>query len=204
MKTARDLPKAAEYADGLAARLPKKQVRHVLSVADWAVEIAQRLGVDWEAVAVAAYLHDWHKKTPPEELLRLAHAYGVPVTEVFAQKPKLLHGPVAAETARRELGINDAGILDAIAWHTTGKPGLGPVGLVLYIADFSEPLRAHPESDEARAIFEEEGALAALRYIALAKLEHAAEKPPVDPNTAAFDAWLHEDEAAASIRALAP
>lgn len=204
MKTARDLPQAPDYIAGLEARLPGKQVRHVLSVAEWAVEIAHRLSVDWEAAATAAYLHDWHKKTPPEELLRLAREYGVPVSRVSEQKPKLLHGPVAAETARREFGIADEEVLEAIAWHTTGKPGLRPVGLVLYIADGSEPLREQASCHRARALFEREGALAALRFIAQAKLEHAARKPPVDPQTAAFEAWLHEDAAAAAIEALAP
>ena len=68
------------------------------------------------------------------------------------ESPKLLHGPVAAELARRELGVEDTEVLDAIREHTTGRPGMGPLSLVLYVADKIEPARDYPSVENLRRL----------------------------------------------------
>src|SRR5919112_895931 len=73
--------------------------------------------------------------------LRVAKEWDLPVGEPERQSPKLLHGPVAAELSRRELGVEDADILEAIRVHTVGRPQMGPLALVLYVADKIEPAR---------------------------------------------------------------
>ena len=104
----------------------------------------------------------------------------------------LLHGPVAAEEVRHDLIITSEDVYEAIAWHTTGKPGMAQLGLALYVADFSEPHRTHISSEMARDILRRDGFQAALRSVARSKLEHVRTKAHMDPMTESFHAWIEE------------
>ncbi len=90
----------------------------------------------------------------PEELLRLAEERNLPVGPPERESPKLLHGPVAAELAREDLGVKSEDVLEAIRAHTTGAPGMGPVALAVFLADKIEPARDYPGIDELRALAE--------------------------------------------------
>lgn len=182
--------RSEEFKAVARERLPDKTYRHTVSVAEFMLSFSGEAGITDEQVAAAGLLHDLCKAMKGDELLAKAAAYGLTPTAVQLEKPTLLHGPVAAEEARRELGVDDPGVYDAIYWHTTGKPGLCATGQALYVADFAEPLRPRPEAAEARRILEEEGFAAALRYVAEAKLAYVKSKPPVDPMTVAFAEWV--------------
>lgn len=187
-------PRAAEFIALLKERLPERTVRHSISVADLMQQVAPKAGVDSGAAVTAGLLHDLFKATKGAELLEAARRYRIPISAGHHEKPMLLHGPVAAEEAKHVLGIEDEGVYDAIYWHTTGRANFGKVGLALYFSDFAEPFRAMPESAEARTKLASEGFAAAVRYVAEKKLEHVRKKFTVDPNTAAFDAWLRDAE----------
>ena len=187
-----EVARCGEFLALLHKRLRARTVRHSISGANYAADLAAALGMDPKPAFLAGLLHDLGKAHKSKELLARAARYGIPLSGVWKEKPKLLHGPVAAEECRRELGIEEEAIYEAIYWHTTGCPGLGPVALVLYIADYAEPLREHPEAAQARAVFSSEGFLATLRYVASNKLRYVRSKPPVDPHTEAFHHWLHE------------
>jgi putative nucleotidyltransferase with HDIG domain len=184
---------AEEVTALLRKRLKASTLAHVLSATAYAAELAERAGIDPDLATAAGLLHDLRKATSPEKLLAKARQLGIDISSVQNERPKLLHGPVAAEESRRRWDI-PAEVHEAVFWHTTGCPGLGPVGLALYVADFAEPLRLHPEAPVAREIAQGEGLLAAARYVADAKLAYATAKPPLDPFTGAFRAWLHGEE----------
>ncbi len=190
-----DLPESAVYIAALRQRLPENTLRHTLSVTEYLLEIAEIAGVDPMRAATAGLLHDYSKKLHRHELLELAERYGIEIGDLHRDQAKLLHGPVAAAEVRARFGIEDEEVLDAIRWHTTGKPGLGAIGLALYYADFSEPLRTHPEAAEAREILAQEGYRAALRYVSKTKCEHVETQEVFDPTTRAFDDWLQREMA---------
>lgn len=185
--------RAPEYLALLTKRLPEETVRHSVSVARMLEDMAQPLGLDPGKAATAGLLHDVYKDAPAQELLERAHRYGLTVSEAARARPGLLHGPVGAEECRRNLGLVDPDLYEAIYWHTTGHPGIGSLALALIVADFSEPLREYPEAEQARALFLEQGLRAAARYVAEQKLRHARMKHPVDPATEAFCGWLAGD-----------
>lgn len=175
----------------LRARLPEKRLRHVLGVTGLAVDIARRFGLDEDKLEEAALLHDLCRTVSNEGMLERAAHYGLVANDTQRAKPMLLHGPVAAEEARQTLGVTDPEILEAVHWHTTGTPGLGPIGQALFVADFAEPTRDYPEAAEARSLLETQGFDAALRYVAAQKCRHAEKKSAgADPNTRAFLDWL--------------
>lgn len=146
-----------EEAAALArSRLSEKRYGHTVRVADTAEDLARAHHVDENRVRLAALLHDAARETELEEYLRLADKWEIPVGEPERQSPKLLHGPVAAELARRELGIEDGEVLEAVRVHTTGKPGMGPLALVLYVADKIEPARDYPSVGRLRELARED------------------------------------------------
>lgn len=179
-----------EFVSVARKRLPEEAVLHSISVARLLVRLAETLALDRQKAITAGLLHDLHKTTPPNEQLRLAKHYGLAITPVQLAQPKLLHGFLAAEECRRDLGVEDSEILEAIAWHTTGRPGLGPVGIALFFADFAEPSREHPEAEQARALLRKEGFPAAVRFVAGAKCQYVRTQRITAPNTEAFYHWL--------------
>lgn len=108
-------------------------------MAEWGEE----LGIDggerrrWLA---AGTLHDALREASEAELREW--------TELEWPLP-VLHGPACAERLRAE-GVEDEGLLRAVAYHTVGHPRFDLLGDVLYLADFLEPGREFlPEEREA-------------------------------------------------------
>ena len=55
--------------------------------------------------------------------------------------PALIHAKLGAYLAENEYGIKDREVLDAITYHTTGRPEMTMLEKILYIADYIEPNR---------------------------------------------------------------
>lgn len=183
-----DIPRADEFVALLRERLPEKTYRHTLSVTQTMLDAAEAAGIAPEQAVTAGLLHDLCKPLKPEALAEKARRYGI---TQYLDVPNLLHGPVAAEEARRELGVMDEDVIDAIRWHTTGRAEWGRVGQALFYADFSEPRRPHPQAAEARRILAEQGFDAALRYVVREKFHHVKKKFAPDPNAVAFEEWVN-------------
>ena len=72
----------------------------------------------------------------------LAMRYGdLPVSDMEAKNPFLLHGRVGAWLAGHRYGVEDPEILSAIEWHTTGKPDMTLLEKIVFTADYIEPGR---------------------------------------------------------------
>lgn len=132
-------------------RLSAGRFRHVLGVAETADALARRHGVDVQKAWLAGILHDYARELPLEETRRLAERYGL---LAVAAEPTvaLLHAPLGAVLLREEQGVTDQDVLQAVARHTTGSPGMTPLDKVVYLADFIEPGRAFPGVAEVRAL----------------------------------------------------
>lgn len=107
--------------------------RHLASVAGLMERWATDLGLDaddrarWSA---AAWLHDALRDADPDGLVEEAGEYPAP----------LRHGPAVA-VRLSEAGVDDPELLDAVAFHTLGRSGIGRLGRFLYLADYLDPLR---------------------------------------------------------------
>ena len=187
-----DSPRAKEFVKLIRERLSGRTVSHCIFTAALMQSFASEAGITNDQAVTAGLLHDLYKDADDEMALDMAGKYEIVVTESQRRRPALLHGALAAEECRRNLGVKDEAVLEAIAWHTTGKAGLGPVGLALYLADFAEPSRTHEEAAEARRILRARGYKAALLYASDRKLEHVNSKEHIDPNTVEFHRWLVE------------
>jgi predicted HD superfamily hydrolase involved in NAD metabolism len=185
---------ATETAGALArSRLSDKRYDHTLRVADTAADLAHVHGLDEEKARLCALIHDAARETEPEEFLRLAEEWNLPVGEPERQSPKLLHGPVAAELARRELGVRDEEVLGAVRAHTTAKPGMGPLALALYVADKIEPARDYPSVERLRNLAREDLHKAATESLRRAIAHNEGRGKDVHPSSREALEWLESD-----------
>lgn len=149
----------------IARRHSPARLKHVVGVAEAAVRLAEHFGADAGKAWVAGLLHDYAREMPLPEALRLAEAHGLQCM-VVEPSIALLHAPLGSLLLRAEAGIEDSEILDAVARHTTGAPGMTLLDKIVYLADFIEPGRCFTGVDEVRALAEHDldaAVLAALR-----------------------------------------
>jgi predicted HD superfamily hydrolase involved in NAD metabolism len=180
-----------ETADAFAReRLSEGRYGHTLRVADTAERLARAHDLDPDRARLAALLHDAAREMGQGEFLRLAGAWDLPVGEPEKESPKLLHGPVAAELARRELGVEDEEVLAAIRTHTTGNPDMGPLALALYVADKIEPARDYPSVGRLRRLASEDLRWAAAEALRRSIAHNEERGKQVHPSSHAALEWL--------------
>lgn len=132
---------ALTQLQSLIQALPAGLQDHLHRTRDAALELATRHNVDTYKVELAALGHDLRRAASGHELLAEAHSLGLTVHPVEQQVPMLLHGPLAAQRVRQSGIITDAEVLEAIHWHSTACPGMGKVGLVVFLADKLDPMK---------------------------------------------------------------
>lgn len=175
----------------LARELPGPLYEHSLRVATTARHLAEQNQVDPEQAYLAGLLHDWAKPLPGPELLALARQYSLPVSEVEARVPTLLHGPVAAALLPTAWGVADPAVLEAIRLHTTGAPGMSKLAQVVWLADYIEPGRSFPGLEAVRAATD---LRAALRLALDQTIRYLLDRGwLVDPLTVQTRNWLLEE-----------
>ncbi len=123
------------------SRLSPGRFLHTLGVAETASSLAKKYGADQEKVKVAALLHDIAKPLGAEELVEVCASDGNPGSETEKASTSVLHARAGAVIAERDFGIHDPEILDAIRYHTTGRPGMSLIEKIIFVADFIEPGR---------------------------------------------------------------
>ncbi|MBQ7455971.1 MAG: bis(5'-nucleosyl)-tetraphosphatase (symmetrical) YqeK [Clostridia bacterium] len=143
-----------DRAAELRARgMQDRRLQHTLGVRETAVRLAELHGARMQAASEAAMLHDIAKPLTLAQMQALAERYGLGLSQEVMADVNLLHGPVGAAIARRELGVTDEEVLSAIACHTTGKPGMSVLEEVIFLADAIEPnRRPYPGLDTLRAL----------------------------------------------------
>ena len=99
---------------------------------------AKRYGCDRQKARMAALLHDCAKDFPPDMKRRFCKEYHVDVDEIMLETIDLTHAFLGAEVAKRDYGVEDEEILNAIKYHTTGKPDMTLLEKIVFIADYIE------------------------------------------------------------------
>ena len=117
------------------------RLQHILGVEQTSVDLARCHQVNEVKAAQAGLMHDLAKFFPPKKLLKIAEEAKIAVDEICLNSPHLIHADVGAVVARREFGIEDREILDAIANHTLGTPRMSKLSCVVFLADALEPNR---------------------------------------------------------------
>ena len=124
--------------------LPQKRFVHTLGVAYLAASLSMAYGKNAEKAMLAGLLHDCAKCIPEEEILKKCLKYGIPVSEIERKQPYLLHGKLGAWYAENKYDISDEKILNAIRFHTTGRPDMCFLEKNIYLSDYIEIGREQP------------------------------------------------------------
>jgi predicted HD superfamily hydrolase involved in NAD metabolism len=125
----------------LKKELDEDRFRHTMGVMYTSCAMAMTYGADMEKAGTAGLLHDCAKCIPNGRKLSMCRKAGLKLTEFEEKHPFLLHARLGAWLAKKKYGVNDREILDAITWHTTGKPEMTVLEKIVYIADYIEPNR---------------------------------------------------------------
>jgi predicted HD superfamily hydrolase involved in NAD metabolism len=135
----------------LADNVPESRLNHILRVESMALELAEHHKLDVEKAAEAGLMHDLAKYFKPQKLLEMARAEGLEIDPVSEATPHLLHADVSAIIARDTFGVKDEEVLQAIANHTLGRPGMSLLSCIVFLADSLEPGRGTtPELESLR------------------------------------------------------
>lgn len=136
----------------LKKKVDEKRYNHTKGVEMTAACLAMKLGYDnglagddssefIEKARVAGLLHDYAKNMNDDELLEICKKNKISVSEIEIESPYLLHGKVAAHYCKNKFDITDMDILNAISYHTTGRPNMSLLEKIIFVADYIEPGR---------------------------------------------------------------
>lgn len=133
--------------------LEPKRYEHTLGVAYTAANLAFVYDVDSKKAIVAGLLHDCAKCLSHQKRITVCKKNSIDVSNVELENPVLLHAKVGAFYAKNKYGVDDETIIDSILYHTTGRPDMGILEKIIYVADYIEPHRKKlPNLAEIRKI----------------------------------------------------
>ena len=189
--TNRDYKKLSiEKLEQAATELLKaNRVNHVLGCRDAAAALAKRWGADETDAIRAALLHDITKALPGRCQLTLCREYGKMLDAFSRENTKVLHALTGSLVAARIFGENE-NVVQAICSHTTGRPDMGLLEKIIYVADYIEPNRNFPGVAQLRdlAFFDLDGAVIRGLEMTFALLQEQGS--PVSPVGKATLDWL--------------
>ncbi|MDD3335629.1 MAG: nicotinate-nucleotide adenylyltransferase [Eubacteriales bacterium] len=176
----------------LRQALSEKRLVHSLLVADTARKLALRYHEDPERAELAGLLHDCAKCMPLTVQQAIAQKQRLLLDKEIVQSENLLHGYVGAAVAEESYGVTDPNVLAAIRCHTTGKVGMLPLDMILFLADKIEPSRrSYPALEEVRRLAEE-NLIDAMRYSLLSTLDYVRKQNRTPhPTTQRVVDWLN-------------
>lgn len=131
----------------LKKHLTKERYHHTVGVAYTAMSMAMKYNPQPDnnefmiKAEIAGLLHDCAKCMDNDKKIRICNKNQISYSKIEAENPYLLHGKVGAYIARKEFDILDEDILNAITWHTTGRPDMSLLEKIIFVADYIEPSR---------------------------------------------------------------
>ncbi len=135
-----------EYAIELYPILKRERLLHTINTAILAVKYAVMYGGDPDKALIAGILHDCAKELPDDQQRKMAIKDSGESYDI----KKLWHGPAGALMAKKQFGIKDDEILDAIRFHTTARKDMTITDKVVYLSDKIEPARTYDDLTEVR------------------------------------------------------
>lgn len=135
----------------VSSGMPAKRWKHTEGVMETSVLLCERFGADPQKGDLAALLHDLAKYWPIEEQVAVIQDNNLNL-ELLQHDKQLLHAEVAAFVSRRDYGIEDIEVLDAIRYHTSGRIGMTLLDKIVCLADYIEPGRDFPGVDKIREL----------------------------------------------------
>ena len=168
----------------LKRKLKRERYIHTQGVMYTAAALAMRYEADIQRAMTAGLLHDCGKFCSSSDQVEYCRKYRLELTQSELSMPALVHAKLGAYLAEHEYGVKERDILDAITYHTTGRPDMSLLEKIIYIADYIEPWRGNqPWLNEVRemAFRDIDRAVAKCAGLTISYLER--NNRPVEPMT---------------------
>ena len=174
----------------LSKYLDEERFQHTLGVMFTSAALAMAHGYDIEDAQCAGLLHDCAKCIPNKKKIKLCEQHDIKLTPFEKEHPVLIHAKLGAYIAAKKYDIEDERILSAISYHTTGKPEMSVLEMIIYIADYIEPMRfkAPNLTEVRRTAFRN---LEECMYLILRDTMDYLNKNPMDLDLTTRDAFLY-------------
>ena len=144
-----------DFSLKLRLMMNPRRFQHTLGVRQEAVRLADKYGLPMQKASLAGMLHDCAKGMTAREMEAIARKHSLMPDESMLSSGALMHGPVGAYLAKKQFGVTDEEVLNAIRSHTVGRPGMTMLELCIFVADATEPNREDYEGlQEIRALAE--------------------------------------------------
>ncbi len=125
-----------EFKEILKNRLTEKRYIHSLNVAESARKLAKLYGYDEDIAYTAGLIHDCCKDTPAGLQLSYMLENCVELSEYEIDVAKLYHSICGSVFIKKEFGIDNQDIINAVRYHTTGRKNMSLLEKIIFIADF--------------------------------------------------------------------
>ena len=103
-------------------------------------------------LCISCILHDYGKIFLPLDLVKTAEREKIKLSKFELACESLLHSFLAPYLIKRDFGIKDPYILNAVKYHTTGSCKMNIVDKILYISDKIEETRNYENVDYLRSL----------------------------------------------------
>lgn len=142
-----------KYSRRLKKFLDEDRYCHTQGVRYTAAAMAMAHDADYKKAELAGLLHDSAKNIPDPKKIKLCEKNDIPITPIERENVYLLHAKLGAYIARKKYKVDDEDILNAITYHTTGRPAMSKLEQIIFIADYIEPRRFKaPDLPEVRKV----------------------------------------------------
>ena len=133
----------------LALEKPQRKA-HSLRVAEVAAKKAGQLRMDERQAIAAALFHDCGKNVETDSPLLQGFCLPTQFGEVPAQ---VVHQFTGAYLAQTQFGVTDEDILNAVRYHTSGRPNMSALEKLIFLADMVEEERSYDVVESIRSAF---------------------------------------------------
>jgi len=144
-------PALCDAENKIKGMLDEKRFIHSIAVAQTAVIIAEKYGLDKRKAELAGLLHDCARDLSGLKQQYFIKKYKIRFDPVSKKIPGLRHSFLGAYVAMEEFNVKDREVLEAIKYHTAGNASMGPIAKAVYIADYTEINRKYRSSEKIRA-----------------------------------------------------
>lgn len=130
-----------ELRNQLKGKLSPSRYEHTISVSFICTALAMRYGCDLSKAELAGLLHDCAKHYRDEEIIKNCRQQDILLTDDELKAPVVLHAKYGAWLTEHKYNIKDEEVINAVRWHTTGKPEMSLLEKIVFTADYIEPRR---------------------------------------------------------------
>jgi len=133
-------PQEAKSVASLYLSQNPHRLHHVEMVAKLAFELAGHYHVSTDHALIASYLHDITKYLNNNQANQLLSKY-YSLDELSIWPLPTRHSLTGMIIAKEKFQVDDEDILNAILYHTTGRPNMSMLEKIIYVSDYAESSR---------------------------------------------------------------